>query len=65
MTESIYEAGLDQLTSEIGTRVIDQFPFGFADHPELNNMIHQAHVLQVRIDLNNSAGLIRDKDKTK
>ena len=55
---------LDQLTSEIGVQVIDQFPFGFADHPELNSLIYRAQVLQVQVDLNNSAGLIQDEDKT-
>ena len=55
---------LDQLTSEIGVQVIDQFPFGFAEHPELSNMIYKALLLQVRIDLNNTTCLIQDEDET-
>lgn len=55
---------LDQLTYEIGARVIDQFPFGFAEHTELNNRIYRARTLQVQIDLNNSASLIQDEDET-
>ena len=55
---------LDQLTSKIGVQVIDQFPFGFAEHPELNNKIYLACVLQVQIDLNHTACLIQDEDET-
>ena len=55
---------LDQLISEIGAQVVDQFPFGFAEHTELNNRIYQARTLQVQIALNNSASLTQDEDET-
>ena len=55
---------LDRLISEIGARVIDQFPFGFAEHQELNNKIYLARVLQVQIALNNSTSLAQGEDET-